>query len=897
MTDFSPEQEVALAIAHGLVDAGVPVFSAAPNHSKPGEFLLPNAWQTFRPHHRQVEMWRPGWALAMVTGVVFDVLDVDPRNGGLEGWTDLQEARAVPQLSYGEARTPSDGFHRLIGRTHLAKTKAAKGVDLQAGDDRGEGRGFVYIAPTVRVSKYGPLKGQPVAYRWDTSPDSHAPSGLVEDQGMVNLREIIQLQKAPRRPVKKVHSVSTIRPSDLQPVDEFWDEAQAWTPDEANRAIQGQLQAVRAAREGEVNETLGGAARLLGRFVAGGHLAEDQAVGLLTHALEAGGVHSDAWNIRHGKGWTAATVIGAGLANGADEPWEVGVVPAGIGGPSTAGTSGPTPVAAVSGHGPSAKTGSATAPEVVRSPADSLRPVPPLCITSAADSAYWLQNALGVDRLSGFFLRNGAVAHTPRVDELGYVEAAGQDDNGPAQIQDVTAPTLAAKIQYLHRCYKLVKDPEGDKDSPKVEVPALFPLEAAKRAVDAPEAMTGLRPLNGITHTPMVRSDGTILDRPGYDEASGYLFLPTGGLRVAPIPAEPSPEDVAGAVALLDEMTAQFPWESKDDRANYYGFLLTPLMRLLTPPSYKMFGIGAHQPGSGKTLLADAAVILHGGVTRSEMPEDEAEMRKQTTSILATTSAPVVLVDNVTGVLRSSVLAGLLTAGQAMTDRELGTSRSLTTLNDRTWVVTGNNLSLGGDLVRRTIVIGIDPNMANPEAREFAIPDLKAWVKAHRAELLRALLIMIRAWVVAGRPLASRTQSDSFATWEASVAGILSVAGVPGDFDRQSGQRAAVGGDDDGLAGVLETIWDMTEGKRWTVNDILEAPARPDEFIVASRDWLPSVVLDKLARSEPGGRKSFGRWIMNRAGRWVTGMDGRSYVFRNDGKERAGTYWKVERSE
>jgi hypothetical protein len=848
------------------VDLGVPIFSAPPISTG---FALPDSWQTYRPNHIQVDRWRPGWCLAMVCGVIFDVLDVDPRNGGVDGWAELVRERAVP-LAYGMAYTPSGGSHHLIARTHLAKTsKAARGVDLQAGDDRGEGRGFVFIAPTVRVAKGGPDEGKDVAYRWETTPAS-APLDL-KDEGLDNLISVVTLNRATRRPPARPAGQAKLEVDETDPFDMATDD---WTPDSADRVIQGQVQAVEAARDGEVNSALGGAARVLGRFVAGGYLAEDQAVEMLRDALQRGGVHSDSWNVANRKGWTADTVIGGGLANGAAEPWTVEVeIPAPVGAANAA-------------------PGSPETPAMTTVPTASVGAVPSLCITSAADSAYWLQNAIGSGPLSGFFLRGGQIVHTPRVDELGYVEPkAGDDDNGPAQIQAVSAANLAAKIQYGFRCYKVVKDKETNSQR---EVPALFPLEAAKRATDAPDAMVMLRGLAGITHTPMVRPDGSILEEPGYDRATRYLFLPGPGVKVARVPSAPTPAEVESAVALLDRMTAGFPWEDKDSRANYYGLLLTPMLRLVTPPSYKMFGIGAHQPGSGKTLLADVATILHGGVLRSEMPEDETEMRKQTTSILATTSAPLVHIDNVTGVLRSSVLAGLLTASQPITDRELGSSRMITTSNDRVWVVTGNNLSLGGDLVRRTIIITIDPNMANPETRSFDIPDLKAWTAAHRNEILHALLVMIRAWVAAGRPLAPRAQSDSFATWEASVAGILDVCGVPGEFDQMSGKRAATGGDDDGLAAVLERIWARHEGLDWTVAQIME----PDtgEWAISDMDWLPSPVLDKLARSMAAGKKTMGYWLRNRLGRWVSGTDDHSYVIRDAGKRNGSAVWRIERS-
>jgi bifunctional DNA primase/polymerase-like protein len=881
VTDWSPEQIEALQIARDLVDMGVPIFNAKPNHgSTGGEFILPSAWQTYRPNQRQVDMWRPGDALCMVTGVVFDVLDVDPRNKGREAIdaiaTELDWNGAGGPEVYGQAATPSQGEHLLIGRTMRAKTSkpgGLKGVDLQAGDAKGQGRGFVYIAPTVRRSKYGPDEGKDVAYRWVQRPFLGSPESMDTDEGLKRLVVWLDAARPPRVKVarEKVDAASIARAD--SDTDGF-DEAADWTPDEASRLIRDQCRLVAEAKAGEINSTLGGAARVLGRFLAGGWLSEDDAVGLLTEALAAGGVHSDAWNVANRKDWTAATVIAAGLANGAEEPWTV-----------EAGT--------VASHGldvPEALPASPT--EIQGKPA-----APALEILSAAASAYDLQGMLGRGPLSGFFLRDGQVVHTPLVDDAGYVSPrADADDNGPVQIQAVSAGQLAAKIQFAYRCYKIVKGKDGNPDT---EVPALYPLQAAQRAIDAPEAMTGLRGLAGVTLTPMVRSDGSILERPGYDPVSRYLFLPAPGVSVRPVPERPGREDVDRAVGLLDEMLDGFAgtWETKGDRANYLGLLLTPLLRLVTPPPYKLFGIGAHQPGSGKTLLADIMTALHGSVFRSEVPEDEPEWRKQITSILATTSAPVVYIDNVTGVLKSSTLAGTLTASTPVTDRELGSTRMVTTVNDRVWLVTGNNLSLGGDLVRRTIIITIDPNMPNPETRtDFKIKDLTGWVNEHRNELLWALLVMIRAWVAEGMPMTARPQSDSFARWESAVAGILAVAGIEGSFDQESGKRAAGGGEDDGLLTMLGHLWDRFADREWTVAEALDGTESADlgDWVAGSRDWLPDRVLGMLARSEAAGRKSLGRYLMYSIGRWVSDETGSLVVRKAPGGGRVAR-WKLEK--
>jgi len=314
---LTASQAEALAIAHELVDAGIPVFAAPRNHSAEladrMPFILPNAWQTYRARHDAVDRWRPGWALCAVTGVGMDVIDTDPQNGGEVGRAELEAAGVMPPV-FGVAETPSSGRHELIPRTHLAKGVPAQGVDFQAGDDRGEGRAFIFIAPTVRVSKHGPNKGRPVEYRWSMKPDleglkaAETPAALIERIGAAKPAQ--QIEPTVRAPV---------------PTSDAWDEAEDWTPAGADRVIADQLARVRAARAGQINSTLGGAARMLGRFAYGGYLNEGDAFSALMTAVEAGGVHSDDWNKRNGLSWTAKSVIFSAFSRAHSEPITVGL--------------------------------------------------------------------------------------------------------------------------------------------------------------------------------------------------------------------------------------------------------------------------------------------------------------------------------------------------------------------------------------------------------------------------------------------------------------------------------------------------------------------------------------------------------------------------------------------
>jgi hypothetical protein len=86
--------EESLEIARELVRAGVPI-RPAKRAMRGGKwdgtggtggtgYWLPDAWQETEASEAWLDHWRPGDALMLITGVVADGFDVDPRHGGDE---------------------------------------------------------------------------------------------------------------------------------------------------------------------------------------------------------------------------------------------------------------------------------------------------------------------------------------------------------------------------------------------------------------------------------------------------------------------------------------------------------------------------------------------------------------------------------------------------------------------------------------------------------------------------------------------------------------------------------------------------------------------------------------------------------------------------------------------
>lgn len=140
-----------LVFARRLIDQGAPVFLAYPKADRAGEFHYPRGWEKTTPNPRLLEAYEPGMAVCAVTGVALDVIDIDPRNGGDKAWESFTGDYPSPRV-YAEISTPSGGRHLYIARTHHGKV-SRDGIDLQAGDDHGHGRGFVFLPGTERPSK------------------------------------------------------------------------------------------------------------------------------------------------------------------------------------------------------------------------------------------------------------------------------------------------------------------------------------------------------------------------------------------------------------------------------------------------------------------------------------------------------------------------------------------------------------------------------------------------------------------------------------------------------------------------------------------------------------------------------------------------------------------------
>jgi hypothetical protein len=290
-------------------------------------------------------------------------------------------------------------------------------------------------------------------------------------------------------------------------------------------------------------------------------------------------------------------------------------------------------------------------------------------------------------------------------------------------------------------------------------------INCPKEIADAYLARTGvwkLHPLMGVINAPTLRTDGSLLDTPGYDDATGLIYDPRGASFPA-IPDEPSKDDARAALALFNELICKFPFASEEARSVALAAILTSCVRR-TLPKAPMFGVDGTGQGSGKGLLVDTTSIIGSGSPAASITAgtDEAELEKRIGSLLLS-GAAAISIDNLTRPLESDFLAMIITQ-PAPKMRILGRSQTVTVPTNALLFATGNGLTCGSDMWRRVPICLIDPAVERPSERRFDFNPAERALR-NRGRYVAAALTVLRAYQVAGSPAQDGKAMGSFEEW------------------------------------------------------------------------------------------------------------------------------------
>ncbi|MBQ0754231.1 MAG: hypothetical protein KBT87_02150 [Gammaproteobacteria bacterium] len=321
----------------------------------------------------------------------------------------------------------------------------------------------------------------------------------------------------------------------------------------------------------------------------------------------------------------------------------------------------------------------------------------------------------------------------PDVFDLGTELVQVQDGKAQRLTQHSLSFWLGGVAQY----WQWVKPSRGQEYEKPIDPPAqvLNQLLAIRRH---------LKPLKAVISAPVMDEQGQALGRVGYDSKT-QLYLDMQD-NPPPVPAAVNTAEAMKALDTLMQPFNKFCVATPLDRGVLLAAILTAIQRpvLGTAPA---IGLDAPVQGTGKTYLALCLGVLATGLVAKVYPHtggrDDEETRKRLTAMLAD-GEQVIVWDNVLGHFDSAALAAFITS-QTYSDRVLGKSETVTFPNRALLLITGNNLTLAGDMPRRVLKCRLDAQVDNPALRKFDSDPLQ-YIQQHRQEIVQAGLTLIRGY-------------------------------------------------------------------------------------------------------------------------------------------------------
>lgn len=405
----------------------------------------------------------------------------------------------------------------------------------------------------------------------------------------------------------------------------------------------------------------------------------------------------------------------------------------------------------------------------------------------------------------------------------------------------------------------------------------------------------GMRYLAGISDFPVLRPDGSIWQRPGYDSETCILYDPPSDSPGVAVPDRLTQDHAIDAVAMLLGAVCDFPFESDAHRSAWLAALLTPLARTAFDGPSPLFLIDANVRGAGKTLLAQVIgqIVLGRDAPAGGYSHDPVENAKKITSV-AVSGDRLFLFDNVVGSLGDDAIDRALTS-TVWQERILGTNSIPALPLFTTWLATGNNVRIKADTIRRIVHIRLDSHSENPEFRSgFRHADLIRWVRNHRSQLMTAALTILAAYIRNGSSDASLRPFGSYEAWSSIVREAIVWCGLPDPCLTRD--RLEETSDESGdVRRMLMAAW--RERDPWgcglivadLIADLYRSPRPQGPGDEAMRVAIEAITGTRAGQT-PNAR------MLSYALRSIRGtpIDGHRFVADEDAGKRSGRRWRLE---
>ena len=366
--------------------------------------------------------------------------------------------------------------------------------------------------------------------------------------------------------------------------------------------------------------------------------------------------------------------------------------------------------------------------------------------------------------------------------------------------------------------------------------------------------------LAAVKHTPFVWQDELVLTDGYHADSQYYLDI---GCSVD------TTMEMAEAVATLDDLLGQFPYETPSDRANAYGFLLGAALR--AEHTAPMLFVTKPQPQTGASKLCQSIAGVSSGDEPDTITAGKTEETEKRLVMVLKRNPSDVLIDNIQVAFDSDLLASGATAKRTGS-RALGTNEEIAVdTRSLALYMTGNNTQLSQDLLVRSLSVRLDANVPHPELRVDWRYDLPGAAYEGRVRWLSAATSIVQRWLDAGSPKISGSELGSFQGWCQGVAGILAEAGIEGFNQNRVAAAQRSGGEQDAVEGVIR------QWKAWLDCQPKGTRTRTDNFGV----WT------KLDNA-----KAIGSWVARQQDR-VFELEGGLYKVVPQTRDKKGAWYDL----
>ena len=264
-------------------------------------------------------------------------------------------------------------------------------------------------------------------------------------------------------------------------------------------------------------------------------------------------------------------------------------------------------------------------------------------------------------------------------------------------------------------------------------------------------------------------------------------------------------------------------------------------------------------------------------------------------------------IDNVHRMVDLAVL-NIATERPMVGIRLFGTLDRIEVENSTTIYMTGNNLPVIDEQVRRTLLCRLDAGVEQPEQREFAKGDPIKTVSADRGRYIADVLIIARAYLISGEKPDGLKPFGSYAGWSRMVREPLMWLGHPDPVLSQNAARAS--DTEMGRLRAVITAWreafgldtptTLADAARYALEpqpvfhgDPYDRVKNAELMVEHVAAWAPhtrlrDVLMEAWGKGNTIDTGRWGYWMRRYAGRIVDGM-----MFRKGDPSHSAVQWSV----